>query len=187
MSAHSAQSKTARIREIGAGGLSVTIIIILVNLSSRALFTLSASGRIAQRIGRLPALRPAAVRFADLHYSSSKLTGSTAALSIYEIVSVIEELARTLSGEPTKTLGGLLKSSTSLTQITPHIRDEMTSLYILRNRIPGAGHGVAAIDLAEAREVVKRGTRVIEELVLIAESKVERASQLTGWSAAMGW
>lgn len=142
------------------------------------------SGRLARRLGRIEDFRLVAERYASLHINlDDRTSGWGWAVDLHAAVSIAEEIACLATGGRKKTLDEAVDELVRRSLISPATADRLRQLYVKRNRVRGAGHGVGYLDPLQGRAL-------LAEADLATRALVDELGGRLGWvesSALVGW
>lgn len=165
----------------------------VVRLGNRSLeqaqLGLSRPGRLARRIGSYHGLEFTARRFAALHYRVRfGLTGWQAPVAVHDAVSVLEEVVGCCAESRRTTLDGALSSLVAQRSMSDDLVSEIREIYVQRNRIRGAGHGVGEMDVAHVYALLDRVSVAIERVLHgYAPEGWPRNTYLHTWRLVLNW
>lgn len=171
------------------GTFALMVFVLLVINTQRLITCLQfghfrASGRFARRLGRFAHLRLVAERYASLHINlDGRTSGWGWAVDLHAAVSIAEEIACLATDGRQKTLYEAIDELERRRLIAPVAADRLRHLYVQRNRVRGAGHGVGYLDPAEGR-------RLIADADLATQELFDELRVGLGWvegSALLGW
>lgn len=105
------------------------------------------------------------------------------AAAIHSAVSIIEEIAGAISGDRSKKFDHAVHALRTADRITEELGVRMTTLYVSRNRTPGAGHGVGRASIPDAGAIVIEALSVTRSLLEVVETE----RQLPPLRLTEGW
>lgn len=170
------------------------VIVLFARLSVRTTdqiqIGLTPAGRLARRLAIDPELRLAARRLAAMHYRFKYgVTEWQAAAIVHDSVSVLEEVACQRCRGRAKKLDGAIEVLERSRTIDSTLAREMKRLYIDRNQLRGAGHGVAGLDREAAQGVVDAVTAATSALLDRTDSErvVTLRERVRAWWTILNW
>lgn len=167
-------------------GVYIVVIVMIYRTFERFRFGLTKPGRLARRIQATTGYNDIAARFAELHLEDSRFwTKWFAATAIHSAVSIAEEMAKRLTNLQRTTLSPVLKDLETSGVISGDLSRRLQALYVKRNVVRGAGHGVGEADRTEAKRIVDEALEVTRLLLVEYERRnpTRRRGFLHGWRA----
>lgn len=167
-------------------GLYIAVIVMIYRTLERVRFGVTKPGRLARRIQATTGYNDIAARLAELHLDDSRTwTKWFAATAIHSAVSITEEMAKRLTNLQRTTLPPVLKNLETSGVISRDLSKRLHDLYVKRNAIRGAGHGVGEADPIEAKRIVDEALDVTRLLLIEYERRnpERHGGFLHGWRA----